>query len=83
MAAFQNLSAASSPRLKEFPRPPRGRGRWGWATSMLRPVADLASNPKVSTGRLIIVAVTTVAVVGLLVASTMIGTLLLLTHLLG
>jgi len=31
----------------------------------------------------IIVAVTTVAVVGLLVASTMIGTLLLLTHLLG
>jgi len=50
---------------------------------MLRPVAELASNPTVSTGRLIIVAVTTVAVVGLLVASTMIGTLLLLTHLLG
>jgi hypothetical protein len=82
MAASQ-VSAASSPRLKKFGRPPRGRGRWSWATSMLRPVADLASDPKVSTGRLIIVAVTTIAVVGLLVASTMIGTLVLLMHLLG
>lgn len=61
-------------------RPPRGGGRWGWASKMLDTVAHLAGDRNTTTPRFIIAMLTIVTVTGLFMLGTIGAAVLVLVH---